>query len=402
MNINSIFFLYFPWLFFSLILFFVLKTKRKNIREKITFYVLLSMPFVFICYISILWSIVIMTEPPVDLGLMFPGVKNNGTPYRSPWQAEVLTFFASVRYLMYLCKNNSAEFYARIIRFGNYLSLTIFAALFFFYVRKYKWNLTGAMFVVCVLTAGSMLVIKNIQLGNTNLWLAGLVMFFLTSHLYQNRVFDVTAGISLATAIMIKPYLVIPAFFILFKTVLDRGKGKFSRQFYGALIWGSIVCFGIILIPDISWKNYWEFFGAVSNLYTLPEFQNKLFYLNNSMIKYAGDFTRITSALTGFAFVILTYIFCRCRNMMNVIPFFFITQMFLPIFWQEHLMGVFPAFLCLFKGRGDRREALLMMLVVSLIVIATFHFTFSALAVNSLLICLFVISAYHKTFSTSV
>ncbi|RJR31682.1 hypothetical protein C4569_01870 [Candidatus Parcubacteria bacterium] len=377
-------------------------SNRQKKMEKVILYFFPLLPIFFLFLISWRWSMMTLQVPALtDIYHCYRGIADPvSTPYRDVWQVESPTFFALMRAILFFT-GDSLESYARVIKFGNWMSLSVFSICLVIYLRKIRpngfaqWlNLTFELMFYGL--CGLMLFARNYQCGNFNCLTMGFVGIFILVYRIgtNNKILSATGGMALASAIMLKPYyLMVLIILTAMSAVLRKSKGRFSYMAYAAWAWLVLGGCLSLLAPGIDVSTYFDFLRSADALYHSLDFQVGLFEVNNSLIKYISWGLKKPVSLMIFILCssFLIYLL-RKKRPCGLIPIFFLTQLYLPVFWQEHLMGIFPAVFFLMSGKREARKFIIMGFVATLVFFASMHLPASPFLVNLSLIMLFLIS----------
>jgi len=321
----------------------------------------LSLPLTTLSYVVGVWCVqMYRVYPRCDVGIMYKGAASSGTPYLEVWINQSPIFFALSRALM-LAIGFSLSCFKNIIYCGNYISLTVvIICLVFCYLKLKRKDGISALTTISflsVLLAGVLLVTRNFAVGNWNIWLAGPVTFYLvTAWLPEKKWRDFLGGMALGFAFMIKPYLLMVLLFLFFSFWRNGWQNKKFFAFWGVVTVGVVGFFSSLMVPGIGVETYRQFVFEVSpHLYEDLSLYNGLWIENLSLLKYLPIHLGQTIGLM-IILVLCLIAFLASKKSDNELPWFFVTLLFSPIIWMEHLMGIFPAFLFLLMGKKREVE----------------------------------------------
>jgi len=326
----------------------------------------------------------LQTAGKIDAVRMYLGVSAEGMPYvEGPKDVQTPIFFAFARSALSLTDGSLAS-YIKMVNILSYLSLSVVLACVLcaalFAKRKGRSSLSGAVPLLCVCIAGLLPAFKNIEVGNLNIWVAGLVaIHLLTVHLTEDRLINFLGGAALGAAFMIKPYLIIVLAFLLFSSF----RNKRFAQLAGLVTAGILGFFASLMVQGIDLDTYRYFlFDARRNIYFLwPKHSQNLSLLKWVPKQFFGIAGLISIlALTGLAFL------DSRRPKSKEVYWFFVTLLPFPIIWGAHLMGIFPAFAFLLLER-DEEEQILISAAAALVVFISIVMT-TPMILNALLLAL--------------
>ena len=206
-------------------LFFVSFTPlyRKVLREKpIVAVILLVCPVFFISMVVYRWGqLMLDVSCKIDSALMYVGVAAQATPYLSSVQVDSPTFFAFMRFALSL-GDGSLALYQRILDVGNYISLVVIfgsliPAIYVLLKKKAGHSALSMVSLFTVSIVGLLLAFRNMELANTNIWVAGFLALYLMSVYFSSgKLADFLGGMALGVSFMIKPYFLLVFIFIFF------------------------------------------------------------------------------------------------------------------------------------------------------------------------------------------
>jgi len=343
-------------------LFFVSFTPlyRKVLSEKpIVAVILLVCPVFFISMVVYRWGqLMLDVSCKIDSALMYVGVTAQATPYLSSVQVDSPTFFAFMRFALSL-GDGSLALYQRILDVGNYISLAvIFGSLIpAIYVLLKKKAGHSALSIVSLFTVsvvGLLLAFRNMELANTNIWVAGFLALYLMSVYFSSgKLADFLGGMALGVAFMIKPYFLLVFIFLFFSSWESKRFGRLA----GVIAAGVLGFFGSMMVSGIGLDTYRQFlFEVTDTLYHHETYYKNLFSYNLSLLKYLP--IHLLGAVSMLCILIFSFIayFAAKNSEGNEIPWFFITLLPFPIIWDAHLMGIFPAFLFFLLQKKDAEQ----------------------------------------------
>ncbi len=350
--------------------------------------------FVLAVLVLVLFEHMIRVSSGADAVHLYIGVVSSGTPYVGHMQDQTPTLYAIHRAVLHALGGNDLQLLTRVISFGNYISLSIMFACLAMYWVKLKKESSNSLFTIaallCVIIAGMLLVARNIEVKNSNIWMAGPVAFFLTADMFRKRWSYFFGGMALGIAFMIKPCFPIVILLLLFCSVRRRRRTRNLLLFTGVVSAGVIGFCASLLAPGIDIHTYHDFlFHALPVVYQSSQYHDGMFMANLSLLKYVpAHGVSILSLVVTCVFGAAAFFYSRSSD--RSLPWFFITLLFSPILWNMHLMAVFPAFVVLVMKTEDGLKQLancasIVMAIASAIILN------SAIAVNACLLLVWLV-----------
>lgn len=333
-------------------------------------------PVTFVAVISLVWGMhTLRVWEKADRDLMFIGTSAQGNPYIVDNQTvDSPTFFAFARFIVYGLGDGTKDTYERLIDTANYLFLVVMVAAIGLAVISHikkegpPSSLSVSCFL-CICLIGVLPLTRNIELANTNIWPAGLgAIFLLSIYLSEKKWTDFLGGMALGLAFMIKPYLFLVLVFFFFS--------EWRRKSYygiGGIVTAGILGFcGSLMVQGIDIDAYYTFLTKVPKLLTGEEYHYQRSHLNLSMIQYVPfSIKRLVSTLAVLGFGLVAFFSSKNSGKKDIVPWFFVANISLPLLWYEHLMGIFPAFLFFLLNKKEWEQVLTCMAVVTLVFFAS-------------------------------
>jgi len=355
------------WLAVAHLFFLAMVLPYKKLMPKRTaMYVMMLLPLVFLGNIVVTWGgHMLRISNHVDAHLAYEGIENNGTPYVGPKQNQTPTYFAFARFVLRY-GDGSFEAYDKIVLMMNYFSLgllvgCILLAVFSYFRDQESLSEPTLVALGTVFMAGMLPAVKNLYLANINILVAPLVAFYLyMARTFKNDRADFIGGIALGIAFMIKPYLLFVLIYLFFLGL----RRKKPYVLIGLVTAGIAGFLASLLVSGIGVGTYKEFlFKTVGGRH---------YGINLSLLKYFPAYTaKITGATSLIVLSIFSVVafFLSKKNRGGELPWFFVTLLLFPILWEEHLMGIFPAFIFLILSREREWEQLLISAVASCLIL---------------------------------
>jgi len=329
---------------------------------------LLILPSYFLGLIVFGWGRqMLQVHSRIDGTLAYPGVVSEGSPYVGLMQDQTPTFFAFMRFMINQ-GDGSLALYGHVVDWINALSLAAivvcFAAAILIVRRDARFSPVSVASLASLCIAGMLPLVRNIEVGNANIWVAAFVaLHLLAVRISRDKTTDFLGGAALGVAFMIKPYLFLVLVFLFFSSLR-------KREF--AVVLGVIAAgacgFGCsLLVPGIGLDTYRQFIFEVSRtVYFHGAYHEGLSDINLSLLKYVPTHMvgGVSALITG-TFGVLAFIASK-KGKCSETPWYFITLFPYPIMWEQHLMGIFPAFFFLFLEKEKLEQVVLCAMVATL------------------------------------
>ena len=276
----------------------------------------------------------------------------------------------------------------------NYSSLGLFVGCILLAIRRYFKDRESISELTLVALGTAFLAsmvpaFKNIHLANISIWVGTLVAFYLyiTRTFKSNRA-DFIGGMALGIAFMIKPYLLFVLIYLFFLGL----RGKRTYVLLGLVTAGISGFLASLQVSGIGLAAYREYLFEIGET-TYSFLMGNYYPINLSLMKYfpTGIAKGIGVAII-IVFSIVAFLLAK-KNKGGELPWFFLTVLPFPIVWEEHFIGIFPAFFFLIFAREREWEQILIAAVASCLIIFS-SLTKLPFAVNALLFGLWFWGAF--------
>ncbi len=349
------------YIFFFPFLFFYGKTGSKAVRI-----ILSALPLCFLSMIVFLWGgHMLRVGSLCDAGFMYVGAASRTTPYLSNLQAEAPTYFAFMRFLLNR-GDGSLRQYQNIVGilnwcFGAAIAVSLILAVNY-YFKKGRLSPVGLVSLASIVIIGLLPFMRNVELGNTNIWVGGLVALHLSAVRLSKKVgVRFLGGAALGLAFMVKPYLLLVLIFLLFTAARKRNWSAFG----GVVATCALGFLASLLVEGIDLTTYYDFVSHAPA--TLYYHSKNLYSVNLSLLKYAPLEAVGTINILGILLFGIVALIVSKNPESDGLPWFFVALLPFPIMWEEHLMGIYPAFFFSVLEKEKPKQLMMAATVVTLI-----------------------------------
>jgi hypothetical protein len=325
-------------------------TSDRRLSDRLLRWATIIFPLVALCFvvwIGFSWGVrhTLSVRGTIDHGLLFTGTVAEASPYVDEDQVSTPGLYAFLRLVVVEFGDGSMETHKNMIDYTSYFCLGVMVVCIVLGASVYLGrngppSVLSASAFLCICAIGMIPVTRNIEVGNVNLWPAALVTICLLCwYVSGNRWADFLGGLCLGTAFALKPYFLVVLIFLFFFS-------GWRRSPYGiaGVITAGILCFlGSLMVPGIDLDAYRTFITEVPKHFVAEE--DQMTSKNLSLIQYVPySSKRLVSLLALLGFSAAALFASKRAEREDVISWFFITNLYLPIIWSEHLTFGYSCF----------------------------------------------------------